>query len=151
MVAPHSVWRIRDTECRATLASSPQRGAPRLHGAELDLTDALKVLPRQIGINNLLLYIATQTLIDMPQLNATYEDGRLYHYPNIHLSVAVALPDGLMSPVLRRADDYSLTGLTRQELVYNKEKLLELGGVHDDRIRKWKRKAEEAVEQGVTP
>lgn len=48
-------------------------------------------------------------------------------------------------------NDYSLTGLTRQEMVYDKEKLLALGGVHDDQIGKWKRKAEEAREQGVTP
>ena len=48
-------------------------------------------------------------------------------------------------------NDYSLTSFSRQELVYNKEKLLELGGVHQDQIRKWKRKAEEAKEQGVTP
>jgi len=48
-------------------------------------------------------------------------------------------------------NDYSLTGLTRQEMVYNKEKLLQLGGTHQDQIRKWKRKAEEAKEQGITP
>jgi NADH-quinone oxidoreductase subunit I len=48
-------------------------------------------------------------------------------------------------------DDYSLTGLTRQEMVYDKEKLLALGGTHQDKIGKWKRKAEEAAEQGVTP
>ena len=48
-------------------------------------------------------------------------------------------------------NDYSLTGLTRQEMVYDKEKLLELGGTHQDKIRKWKRKAEEAKEQGITP
>ena len=48
-------------------------------------------------------------------------------------------------------NDYSLTGLTRQEMVYNKEKLLKLGGVHDDQIGKWKRKAVEAKEQGVVP
>jgi hypothetical protein len=47
--------------------------------------------------------------------------------------------------------DYSLTALTRDELIYNKQKLLALGGTHNDQIRKWKRKAEEAVEQGVTP
>jgi len=45
--------------------------------------------------------------------------------------------------------DYSLTGLTRGEMIYNKEKLLELGGTHDDQIRKWKRKQDEAREQGV--
>lgn len=48
-------------------------------------------------------------------------------------------------------NDYSLTGFTRQELLYNKQKLLELGGNHNDQIRKWKRKADEAKEQGITP
>ena len=47
--------------------------------------------------------------------------------------------------------DYSLTGTSRKEMIYNKEKLLALGGVHLDKIQKWKHKAEEAREQGVTP
>ena len=47
--------------------------------------------------------------------------------------------------------DYSLTGSTREELIYNKEKLLALGGVHHDKIRKWQKKADEAKIQGVTP
>ena len=47
--------------------------------------------------------------------------------------------------------DYSLNGSSREEMIYNKEKLLALGGVHQDRIRKWKRKAEEAQDQGVAP
>jgi len=47
--------------------------------------------------------------------------------------------------------DYSLTGTSRKEMIYNKEKLLALGGIHQDKIQKWKHKAEEAREQGVTP
>src|SRR2546426_5198400 len=47
--------------------------------------------------------------------------------------------------------DYSLVGTTREELIYNKEKLLELGGIHQDKIGKWQKKAEEARTQGVTP
>jgi NADH-quinone oxidoreductase subunit I len=47
--------------------------------------------------------------------------------------------------------DYSLTGTSREEMLYNKEKLLALGGVHQDKIRKWQHKAEEAREQGVAP
>ena len=47
--------------------------------------------------------------------------------------------------------DYSLTGETRKEMVYNKDKLLALGGVHHDKIRKWEKKAAAAVEQGVRP
>jgi len=47
--------------------------------------------------------------------------------------------------------DYSLTGTSRAEMIYNKEKLLALGGVHQDNIQKWKRKAAEARAQGLTP
>jgi NADH-quinone oxidoreductase subunit I len=47
--------------------------------------------------------------------------------------------------------DYSLNAVSRQELIYNKEKLLELGGVHHDKIRKWQHKADEAKQQGVEP
>src|SRR5208283_1958274 len=47
--------------------------------------------------------------------------------------------------------DYSLVGASRQELICNKEKLLHLGGVHQDKIRKWQHKAEEARAQGVKP
>ncbi len=36
--------------------------------------------------------------------------------------------------------DYALTGLSRQEMIFNKEKLLALGGVHQDNIQKWKHK-----------
>ncbi len=46
--------------------------------------------------------------------------------------------------------DYSLTGTTRKQMVHNKEKLLALGGVHQDKIRKWDQKAQEAREQGLS-
>ncbi len=36
--------------------------------------------------------------------------------------------------------DYSLVGLARKEMIYNKEKLLELGGTLNDPIQKWKHK-----------
>ena len=46
--------------------------------------------------------------------------------------------------------DYSLTGSSREEMIYNKEKLLALGGVHGG-IQKWKLKLEEAREQESFP
>jgi len=48
-------------------------------------------------------------------------------------------------------EDYSLTGGSRPEMVYDLEKLLALGGTHHDPIMKWKRKAAEARGQGVKP
>jgi NADH-quinone oxidoreductase subunit I len=46
--------------------------------------------------------------------------------------------------------DYSLTGLARGEMIYNKEKLLALGGTHAG-VQKWKQKADEAKEQETFP
>jgi NADH-quinone oxidoreductase subunit I len=37
-------------------------------------------------------------------------------------------------------NDYSLTGIRRKAMIYNLEKLLALGGVHQDKIQKWKHK-----------
>jgi NADH-quinone oxidoreductase subunit I len=47
--------------------------------------------------------------------------------------------------------DYSLTAERREDLVYNLDKLLALGGVHQDSIQKWKHKAREAAQQEVFP
>lgn len=47
--------------------------------------------------------------------------------------------------------DYSLVGESREEMVYDKERLLELGGTHHDTIGKWKRKADEAAAQEAFP
>jgi pyruvate dehydrogenase E2 component (dihydrolipoamide acetyltransferase) len=81
---------------------------------ELDFTPALRHLPAGVGINALLLHLTIQALRDVPELNATYEKGQLYHYPHVNLALAVALPDGLITPVLRGADDFSLSGLANR-------------------------------------
>jgi NADH-quinone oxidoreductase subunit I len=47
--------------------------------------------------------------------------------------------------------DYSLIGRSRAEMIYDKEKLLALGGIHQDKIGKWNRKAREARDQGMEP
>ena len=46
--------------------------------------------------------------------------------------------------------DYSLTGQSREEMIYDKEKLLALGGTHGG-IQKWKQKLEEAKAQDNFP
>ena len=46
--------------------------------------------------------------------------------------------------------DYSLTGTSRAEMIYDKEKLLALGGTHAG-VQKWKHKAEESKAQANFP
>jgi pyruvate dehydrogenase E2 component (dihydrolipoamide acetyltransferase) len=92
--------------------SRSMREAPHFYvSGEFDVTDALRALPGKIRINDLLLYLTAQTLLRVPELNATYEDDRLFRYDHVHLGIAVALEDGLLTPVLRHAERYSLQGI----------------------------------------
>lgn len=47
--------------------------------------------------------------------------------------------------------DYSLTGSTREEMIYDMQKLLDLGGVHQDQIRKWDKAQHDAEAQQEFP
>ena len=57
--------------------------------------------------------------------------------------------EGYEKNLMRR--DYALTGTNREEMVYDKEKLLQLGGTHHDDIRKWEAKTREAKAQEMFP
>jgi pyruvate dehydrogenase E2 component (dihydrolipoamide acetyltransferase) len=95
--------------------SKSAQEAPHFYtGTELDFTDALANLPEGVGLNILIMRLCIQALQTQPELNATYENGHLYHDSHVHLAIAVALPNGLISPVLHRADDYSLSGLAER-------------------------------------
>jgi pyruvate dehydrogenase E2 component (dihydrolipoamide acetyltransferase) len=106
---------IAITRARRTIGerlSRSMREAPHFYvSGEFDVTDALRALPNKIRINDLLLYLTAQTLLRVPELNATYEDDRLFQFDHVHLGIAVALEDGLLTPVLRHAERYSLQGI----------------------------------------
>lgn len=94
------------------------RDAPHFYvTGEFDFEAALArlggVVPK-VKINELLLYLTAQTLLRVPALNATFVEGNLYRYQRVHLAVAVARDDGLITPVLRDAGRYSLVGLAEE-------------------------------------
>ena len=82
--------------------------------AELDFSAALDALPEGVGVNALLLWLTVKALQDVPQFNATFEQGTLWRHAHIDLAQAVALPDGLLTPVLRKAEGESLAGLAQR-------------------------------------
>jgi pyruvate dehydrogenase E2 component (dihydrolipoamide acetyltransferase) len=95
------------------------REAPHFYvTGEFDLEAALNRLREfaqpQPRLNDLIQYLTAQTLRQVPALNATYEDGHLYQHRAVNLAIAVAREDGLITPVLRKADRYSLPGLAAE-------------------------------------
>ena len=82
--------------------------------AELDFSAALDALPEEVGVNALLLWLTVKALQDVPQFNATFEQGTLWRHAHVDLAQAVALPDGLLTPVLRKAEGESLACLAQR-------------------------------------
>lgn len=88
------------------------REAPHFYvTGEFDLEAALVQLQGKARVNDLVQYVAVRALLRVPELNATYEGDRLFLHEGVHLGIAVALGDGLITPVLRHAEHYSLEGI----------------------------------------
>ncbi len=59
-----------------------------------------------------LMMALTKTLEDYPQMNARYDDeaGKLHQFEGVHMGIATQTPGGLIVPVVRHAETYSLWG-----------------------------------------
>lgn len=96
-----------------------KREAPHFYvTGEFDLETALKRLqtmpePRP-GLNDLIQYLTVQTLRRVPELNATFEQETVYQYSAVNLAIAVAREEGLITPVLRGAERFSLQGMAQE-------------------------------------
>ncbi len=56
---------------------------------------------------------AIDALLEFPILNSSIVDKKVYYHPNVNLGLAVALDWGLIVPVVHKAEEKSLLGLTR--------------------------------------
>jgi len=68
----------------------------------------------KISFTDLLIKAAAQSLLRNPQVNATYLGDSMRQYGHAHISVAVALDDGLVTPVLRHCEQKSVAQLNAE-------------------------------------
>ncbi len=112
----HEVVLSRVRQVVGQRLGASKRDAPHFYvTGEFDLETALtrlKILPEpQPRLNDLIQFLAVQTLSQVPALNATFTDGHLFQYDAVNLAIAIAREDGLITPVIHKADRYSLTDL----------------------------------------
>ncbi|MGZ4383692.1 MAG: dihydrolipoamide acetyltransferase family protein [Gaiellaceae bacterium] len=69
--------------------------------------------------SDLLIRIVAASLRRNPRVNASWQDGTILLHPEVNVGLAVALEDGLVVPVLRRADELAIGEIAarRRELV----------------------------------
>lgn len=81
-------------------------------GRTLDLRESLKARGHTISINDLILKAVALTLVDFPNLNATFDGDAVQHYSDVNLSIAVALgesvSEGLVTPVVTQCQKRTL-------------------------------------------
>lgn len=59
---------------------------------------------KKLSVNDFVILAVARALRDVPEANSSWEDAGIRYYNNVDVSVAVAIEGGLITPVIRNAD-----------------------------------------------
>ncbi|KAB8039478.1 pyruvate dehydrogenase complex dihydrolipoamide acetyltransferase [Silvanigrella paludirubra] len=78
--------------------------------------DAVAKLPEneKFSVNDLVIFLTARALKRHPDVNSSWQDDYVAKYRDVHMSVAVALPNGLMTPVVRHADKLTVVQIAQE-------------------------------------
>ena len=68
----------------------------------------------KITVNDFVLKAAVQAAVKVPRTNASLDGDAVVQYADVDLGIAVAIEDGLLTPVIRAAQDKSLREISEQ-------------------------------------
>jgi len=68
----------------------------------------------KISINDVIIKVAAAALIQHPEVNASFQEKFVRYYERADVGVAVAIEDGLITPVVRAADQKSLSQIAAE-------------------------------------
>ncbi|MBR8655702.1 2-oxo acid dehydrogenase subunit E2 [Achromobacter sp. Marseille-Q0513] len=88
----------------------------------MDALLALRAQANQAGtvklsVNDFIVRAAAQALRDVPEVNASWQDDAIEYHAGADISVAVATEGGLVTPIVRDADDKSLSAIAAGEFL----------------------------------
>jgi pyruvate dehydrogenase E2 component (dihydrolipoamide acetyltransferase) len=109
---------------RATIAARLQQSAQTIPHYRVTVTaiaDRIMMLRRSliarsvdVSLNDIIIRAAALALTRHRALNARFEDNELSEYDHADISIAVATGNGLITPILRRADQKSIEDIARE-------------------------------------
>jgi pyruvate dehydrogenase E2 component (dihydrolipoamide acetyltransferase) len=115
---PHS--NVRRTIARRLAESKFQ--APHFYvTVEIAMDDAVSLREQliraegvKISFNDLVVKACGRALASFPTVNASWTEDRIVTHAGVHVGVAVAIPDGLITPVVRDADRKPVVEISRE-------------------------------------
>ena len=63
---------------------------------------------QKLTVNDFILLAAARAAAEVPKINAAYDGDAIIEYSDVNLAVAVAIDDGLITPVIKKANTLSL-------------------------------------------
>ncbi len=68
----------------------------------------------KLSVNDFVVKAAAMALMDVPEANASWTDEAILRHKHAHISVAVALEDGLITPVVRYAEQKGIVEISNE-------------------------------------
>ncbi|MFZ9521227.1 MAG: pyruvate dehydrogenase complex dihydrolipoamide acetyltransferase [Silvanigrellaceae bacterium] len=68
----------------------------------------------KFSVNDLIVFLVSRALRKHPNINSSWQNDFIAQYNSVHMGVAVALPAGLVTPVVRHADKLSLVQIAQK-------------------------------------
>ncbi|MES2215247.1 MAG: pyruvate dehydrogenase complex dihydrolipoamide acetyltransferase [Pseudomonadota bacterium] len=68
----------------------------------------------KLSVNDFIIKASALAMRDIPEVNASWDDQHLVMYSNVDISIAVAAPTGLITPVIKNADFKSLPEISNE-------------------------------------
>jgi pyruvate dehydrogenase E2 component (dihydrolipoamide acetyltransferase) len=66
----------------------------------------------KLSVNDFVIKAAALALRKVPAANVSFGGDKIYQYHDVDIGVAVAIPDGLVTPVIRKADQKGLAAIS---------------------------------------
>ncbi|MBS1057308.1 pyruvate dehydrogenase complex dihydrolipoamide acetyltransferase [Gluconobacter kondonii] len=66
----------------------------------------------KISVNDMMIKAVALALKKVPGVNVQFTDAETLHFENVDISIAVSIPDGLITPIIRNADRKSLRDIS---------------------------------------
>ena len=85
-----------------------------LSDARTAMNAALEAEGEKVSLNDLIIKAAAAALRRVPEVNASWMDKEIHYHQVVDISVAVAIDDGLMTPVVRDADRKGVAEIARE-------------------------------------
>lgn len=82
--------------------------------ARKSMNAALAANGEKVSFNDIILKVTAMALRNFPQANASWVDGEIHYHQVVDLSVAVAIDDGLITPVIRDADRKGILEISQE-------------------------------------